>query len=179
MTKGSEMSQNNPSHIYPLSSDFESGLRLLAILAEVSPKAIDLTGLHILDYLTIYAADYYENLPSIHPPIPGRSVRILEKREQIKRGVELFESRKLIVRDFSAKGFLFSISEMGFNFLVNIKSDYIRLIRISAKAVVGELGERSFDLVRQDMYTRLLEWGAEYSQRLNDSTLLSLKIDTL
>lgn len=172
------MSQSNPRQIYPLSSDFESGLRSLAILAEVAPKAVDLTALHILDYLTIYAADYYDNLPSIHPPIPGRSVRILEKREQIKRGVELFESRKLINRKFSVNGFLFSISKTGSIYLGNTKSVYIRLVRDSAHAVVEKIGERSLDLVRQDMYTKLLEWGSEYSQRLNDSTLLSLEIDT-
>ena len=82
-------------------SPLEIGLRVLYVLSELYPKGCDLQRLVYYDYILVHSNDVPSGPKSIHPNTPHRTAEILVKRELVKKGLTLMNSKQLIKSIFN------------------------------------------------------------------------------
>src|SRR3979411_2027900 len=80
-----------PISAAPFNSALETGVRALAVLAEASPRALDLQELVYFDYLIVHSGDA-GGPTSLHPNTPLRNGELLVRRTIIEQGVLLMVS---------------------------------------------------------------------------------------
>lgn len=145
-------------------SSLEMGLRSLFLLAEVYPKGCDLQRLVYYDYLLVHSGDAPQGPKSIHPQIPHRSTEILVKRDLVKNGLTLMNSKQLISAKFEKAGIVYYGTELTKPFLSYQKSDYANSLRDTAKWVVETFHGYSDKKLSQYISNNLDVWGGEFSR---------------
>lgn len=145
----------------PFNSPLETGIRSLAILNALYPKAVDLQHLVEFDYLVVHSGDV--NGPeSLHAPLPMRSGELLVRRGLIERGLLLMMSRELIERSISTEGFLYVASDASGGFLSLLTSNYLLKLRERAEWVAETFGDTSSEDL-QRLQKQLFEgWSSQF-----------------
>jgi len=145
-------------------SPLEFGLRLLYVLNELHPKACDLQRLVYYDYILIHSGDVHNGPQSIHPGIPHRSTEILVKRELVKKGLTLMNSKQLAETIFDSSGISYKASELTKPFLEYSKSEYAHELKSRAKWLIKEFESYSDDNLSQFIRNNLDVWGGEFTK---------------
>lgn len=140
----------------------ESGLRSLALLVETFPGALDMTLLVIFDYLVVHSDDLPDGPSGLHPKTPHRAGELLVRRDVIRKGLSLYRSRGLIMRDFRAGGVFFSATEYAGAFLDTLDAPYTNRLRDRASWLIGMYGSTDREDLRRLVSDNLDAWGAEF-----------------
>jgi hypothetical protein len=145
-------------------SPLEIGLRLLYILNEVYPKACDLQRLIYYDYILVHSSDVPNGPKSIHPSIPHRTSEILVKRELVKKGLTLMNSKQLIQSVFDSTGILYSATELTKPFLEYNNSEYAVSLKTVSKWLVNKFESYNDEDLSQFIKNNMDVWGGEFSK---------------
>lgn len=156
--------------IAPFNSAVETGLRILALLTAHESDDCSLERLIVLDYLLVHSHDFPGGPPSLHPDTPFRGGEVLVRRNLIRAGVNLYASRGLILRLFSARGETFAASDEAAGFMDSLASPYAAALRDRATWVRETLSDRSDQDLRDLVRARLADWGAEFTFGISSST---------
>ncbi len=145
-------------------SPLESGLRLLYILNELYPKYCDLQRLIYYDYILVHSSDVPNGPKSIHPSIPHRTSEILVKRELVKKGLTLMNSKQLIKPVFENSGISYSATELTKPFLDYNQARYAVALKSVSKWLIDKFA--SFDDEKLSLYIKnnMDVWGGEFSK---------------
>jgi len=146
----------------------DCGLRTLSILSELYPRSADINELVMLDYMLIHSGDVLNGPPSLHPPSPLRSGEVAIRRQVIQEGLVLFQSRHLIVRTLTGRGFEYMADDLAPAFLDVLRSPYQQGVRERARWVAGigrDLGWTELAKVFDDS---LVRWRAEFAVLAGD-----------
>lgn len=82
----------------PFNSPVEVAVRVLAVLVESYPRALDLGQLVMLDHLVLNTADV-DGPESLHPPLPTRIGQLTTKRASIAGGIQVLLGAELAQGD--------------------------------------------------------------------------------
>jgi hypothetical protein len=151
-------------NIKVFNSSLEIGLRTLFLLAELSPNGCDLQRLVYYDYLLIHSGDVPNGPQSIHPQIPHRSTEILVKRELVKNGLTLMNSKQLIEAKFDIKGIVYYATSLTTPFLQYHNSEYANALRTTAKWVISAFDSYSDKKLEKYISNNLDVWGGEFAK---------------
>jgi len=145
----------------PFNSALEVGLRAIAVLTSLHPRAIDLQTMVELDYLMIHSGDA-EGPESLHPPLPLRSGELLVRRGILEQGVLLMMSRGLIARHCEPIGFSFAATELAQPLLDALRSPYLRSLRERAEWVAQKFGAMAHDDLTSVTNSFYQRWSAHF-----------------
>lgn len=145
-------------------SPLEIGLRILFILDELFPESCDLQRLVYYDYILVHSGDAPGGPASIHPSLPHRSSEILVKRELVKRGLTLMNSKQLVKCDFDSTGIVYSATEFTKPFLEYYQTDYAIELKNVSKWILGSFGSYTDDNLSTFIKNNLDVWGGEFSK---------------
>ncbi len=151
-----------PTNLVTFNSPLEAGLRVLALLVESHPRAMELQKLVFLDFLAVHSADA-GGPESLHPPTPHRAAELVLRRDLLEKGALLLMSRSLIDRYYDSSGFLYLATEEAGSFLSALESDYTVRLRQRASWVVAEFGSNSTDELDAYFAKNLDRWGGEFA----------------
>jgi hypothetical protein len=152
----------NSDTIATFNGPVEIGLRALVILTNTFPKSFSLQRLLVYDYLLVHSDDIPDGPPGIHPKTPHRSGELLVKRRMLQKGLLLFQSRNLIEQVFSKEGIEYRATETSAAFLDILRSNYVRLLKERALWVNNTFAELSDTDLRNEAYSYIDKWGAEF-----------------
>ncbi len=145
-------------------SPLEVGLRVLYILNELYPKGCDLQRLVYYDYILVHSNDVPNGPKSIHPSIPHRTSEILIKRELVKKGLTLMNSKQLIKSIFDKTGILYSATELTNPFLEYNNSDYASKLKSVSSWLVNKFEAYSDEKLSLFIKNNMDVWGGEFSK---------------
>lgn len=145
-------------------SPLEVGLRVLYILDELYPTGCDLQRLVYYDYILVHSNDVPNGPKSIHPSIPHRTSEILVKRELVKKGLTLMNSKQLIKTIFDDTGIIYSATELTNPFLQYNNSEYASKLKRVANWLVKQFETYSDDKLALFIKNNLDVWGGEFSK---------------
>ncbi|OYU83742.1 MAG: hypothetical protein CFE24_10060 [Flavobacterium sp. BFFFF2] len=145
-------------------SPLEVGLRVLYILNELYPKGCDLQRLVYYDYILVHSSDVPNGPQSIHPSIPHRTSEILIKRELVKKGLTLMNSKQLIKSMFDKTGILYSATELTKPFLEYNNSEYANNLISVSKWLVNKFETYSDEKLSLFIKNNMDVWGGEFSK---------------
>jgi hypothetical protein len=145
-------------------SPLEIGLRVLYILNELYPNGCDLQRLVYYDYILVHSSDVPNGPESIHPSIPHRSTEILVKRELVKKGLTLMNSKELVNSIFDSSGILYSATELTKPFLEYNNSEYALNLKSVANWLVKTFASYSDETLSLFIKNNLDIWGGEFSK---------------
>jgi len=145
-------------------SPLETGLRILYILNELYPTGCDLQRLVYYDYILVHSNDVPNGPKSLHPSIPHRSTEILVKRELVKKGITLMNSKELVNSIFDSSGILYSATELTKPFLEYNKSDYAINLKSVSNWLVKTFASYSDEALSLFIKNNLDVWGGEFSK---------------
>ncbi len=138
------------------------GLRCLAILNEAHPAGYSLQKLVVFDYLAVHSDDAPGGPAGLHPQTPNRGGELLVRRDTLRQGLMLYQSRGLVERQFAQSGFYFSATDRSGGFLDTLDAKYVVDLRLCAGWVVSSFGEFSDDELTAFVEEHIGTWGAEF-----------------
>ncbi len=125
--------------ISPFNSPVEVGVRVLAVLAESYPRALDLGQLVMLDHLVLNTADV-GGPESLHPPLPTRIGQLTTKRASVDRGIRVLLSAGLAKAFATVDGLTYLADDSSLQFLNLLESAYATQLHERAIWVIAEFG---------------------------------------
>jgi hypothetical protein len=140
----------------------EMGLRCLAILNEGFPSAYSLQKLVIFDYLSVHSDDAPGGPTGLHPKTPNRGGELLVRRDMLRQGLMLYQSRGLIDRSYDGSGLYFAATERSGSFLDALDAEYIADLRLRAGWVVDSFGALPDDDLGHFVKEHIGSWGTEF-----------------
>lgn len=145
----------------PFNSPLETGVRSVAILTALFPRAADLQRLVDFDYLVVHSGDA-GGPESLHAPLPMRSGELLVRRGLIETGLLLMISRGLVERISSPAGFEYQASESAGAFLSALSTPYLMRLKDRAYWAASTFGE-STDVDLKAVTRRFFdEWSTQF-----------------
>jgi len=145
-------------------SPLEIGLRVLYILNELYPNGCDLQRLVYYDYILVHSSDVPNGPESLHPSIPHRSTEILVKRELVKKGLTLMNSKELVNSIFDSSGILYSATALTKPFLEYNNSEYALNLKSVSNWLVKIFAPYSDEALSLFIKNNLDVWGGEFSK---------------
>ncbi len=143
-------------------SPLEIGLRILYLLNEMLPYGCDLQRLIYYDYILIYSSDIPGGPSSIHPSIPHRSTEILVKRDLLKKGLTLMQSKQLIASTFDPTGITYRATELTKPFLEYNQSEYAQNLKGTSIWLVQKFKSYSDEALANFVNDNMDTWGGEF-----------------
>ncbi len=148
--------------IMPFNGPVETGLRCLAILNEAFPAIYSLQKLVVFDYLAVHSDDAPGGPEGLHPQTPNRSGELLVRRNTLREGLMLYQSRGLVERRFEPGGVYFAATDRSGGFLDALDAAYVRALRNRADWVVESFGALGDDELLEFVSEHIGIWGAEF-----------------
>lgn len=145
-------------------SPLECGLRMLFVLAAISPTASDLQRLISYDYLLVHSGDVDKETESLHPAVPFRGSELLVKRDLVQRALDLMFARELVEKKLSKAGIIYAASPLTAPFIDLLGSDYSAELRLRAEWVAARFGSMSDHDLNAFMAENIGRWGAEFEK---------------
>jgi hypothetical protein len=147
----------------PFNGPIEIGLRALSLLSEAFPSAYSLQRMVVSDYLLVHSDDAPGGPPGLHPKTPHRGGELLVRRAALEQGLMLYQSRGLLVRQYTIAGVMFSATERTAAFLDALSTDYAAELRERAVWLMSAFGEASDQELLKIANSHVGEWGAEFA----------------
>lgn len=148
----------------PFNGPVETGLRCLAILNEAFPAIYSLQKLIVFDYLSVHSDDAPGGPEGLHPQTPNRSGELLVRRDALREGLMLYQSRGLVERRFEPGGVYYTATERSGGFLDALDAAYVRVLRSRADWVVERFGAFDDHALLQFVNEHIGTWGAEFER---------------
>jgi hypothetical protein len=148
--------------IDPFNGPIEIGLRGLALLTAAYPDVYSLQRLVVFDYLVVHSDDLPEGPTGLHPKTPHRGGELLVRRDALRDGILLYQSRGLIETRYDSTGIFFVATESSAAFLDALTSEYVAALRERAEWLVNNFGSLSDNELQRIVRRHLGEWGAEF-----------------
>lgn len=145
-----------------LNGPVEIAMRVLVILHESFPRALDVQRLVLFDYALLHSSDL-GGPDSIHPPLPGRRSEIGLKRTLIHQGLDVLQRSGLAVRVYDDQGLSFMASEGAYSFISCLESKYVAKLISRSAWVIDELGDASNVYIRDRISEVFDDWSEEFS----------------
>ncbi len=147
--------------VSPFNSPVEVAVRVLTVLVESYPRALDLGQLVMLDHLMLNTADV--NGPgSLHPALPTRIGQLTTKRPSIEAGVQVLLGAQLARAFATADGLTYVASESSLHFLNLLESPYANLLAERAGWVMDQFGDQSHNQLRTKFRSLFDAWVEEF-----------------
>lgn len=122
---------------------FEAGLRTMLILYSSDSQGMTLDRIVTYDFITLYGHDFAVSQTNLHGTNPFNFSELSAKRTACSEGIKSFVLDGLIAVTQTQRGFLYSITPIGREYVQNLESDY-KLQYISIfKAVQKKYGSVS------------------------------------
>lgn len=144
-----------------LNSPLEAGIRCVAILVALYPRAVDVSRLVLLDHVLLHTSDF-GGAQSIHPPVPGRGGQIGMKRGLIQDGLVLVGSRGFVDRVVSPSGISYIAGEDANPFLDSFDSPYLDELRDRCAWVAQTYGGVTEEQLRGVLVDVVGQWKEEF-----------------
>jgi hypothetical protein len=161
---GKEMNPFEERNTTVFNSPLEVGLRTLYILNELYPRGCDLQRLVYYDYILVHSNDVPNGPKSIHPSIPHRTSEILIKRDLVKKGLTLMNSKQLIIAIFDKTGIIYSATELTKPFLEYNNSEYASQLKNVSNWLVNKFEAYSDEKLSLFIKNNMDVWGGEFSK---------------
>ncbi len=158
-----EIADLSPRFIAPFNGAVEIGLRALAVLTRAFPRAYSLQRLVVCDYLLIHSDDIPGGPIGLHPQTPHRSGELLVRRNALREGLMLYQSRGLIEERFEKAGVFFAATEGSASFLDSLTSEYVRGLRDRSIWLLGAFGEMPEPDLEAVVREHVGRWGTEFT----------------
>ncbi|MFJ6610029.1 ABC-three component system middle component 2 [Streptomyces sp. NPDC091289] len=113
-------------------------MRVLALLDEVSPRALDIAQLAYLDYCMLHSGEF-GGPGSLHPTLPAGPGELGVKRKLIESGLQLMLRASMVEVRAERIGIVYAASDSAEGFLNVLDSKYIEDLKVRAKWVAGEI----------------------------------------
>lgn len=156
------MTSHKTRAISAFNSPLETGLRSLYILTVDIDTSYDLQQLLAFDHFVVHTGDFEDAPESLHPSDPSRNGELVIRRDLVERGLLLMESKGLIKRNISTKGFLFQAEEFASVLIDNLSSPYLANLRERSQWVIQHhksFGDDLFSAVFNRAFDR---WASEF-----------------
>lgn len=150
------------STISAFNSPLETGLRSLYILTVDLDNSFDLQQLLAFDHLVVHTGDFENSPESLHPSDPSRNGELVIRRDLVEQGLLLMESKSLVKRLTTNRGFLYQAEEFAAILLERFSSPYLSNLRHRSNWVVrhySTLGGDVFETVFEKAFDR---WASEF-----------------
>jgi hypothetical protein len=141
----------------PFNSPLETGLRALAVLSAIYPRASDIQRLMTYDYLLVHSADA-DGPESLHPGTPQRNGELLVRHALVQDGLYLLLTRSLVERMPEETGIVYRATDEAQSLLDNLGSDYMRGLRYRADWVADTFGDMSDAELNEFIAQRFARW---------------------
>jgi hypothetical protein len=160
-----------PISAAPFNSALETGVRALTVLAEASPRALDLQELVYFDYLIVHSGDA-DGPVSLHPNTPLRNGELLVRRTIIEQGVLLMVSRGLAERLLRDDGVSYVATDEAAPFLECLTAIYTHSLRERAEWAVKLFGDLDHDELKSYFDANFERWTREFQSTVSVSDRL-------
>jgi hypothetical protein len=147
----------------PLNSPLEVGVRVVMVLAEAFPVALDLNRLVLLDHGLLHSADL-GGPASLHPEIPIRAGEFGVKRQTIARGLDIMMRAGLAQMVATDRGIEFEAADQAEGFVNILASGYARELHRRASWVVATFSDMDEGSLRQQMRRIFDAWSEEFDE---------------
>ena len=156
------MTEPKCSSISAFNSPLETGLRSLYILTANVENTFDLQELLAFDHLVVHTGDF-ENAPiSLHPSNPSRNGELVIRRSLVEQGLLLMESKGLIKRLSTTKGFEYQAEEFAVVLVEQFTSPYLTGLRERSNWVVEHYFSLGSDVFRSVFDRAFDRWSSEF-----------------
>jgi hypothetical protein len=149
--------------VQTLNGPVEIAMRILVLLREAFPRAMDVHRLVLLDYALLHSSDL-GGPDSIHPAIPGRKGEIGMKRSLIHQGIQVLNRANLVVTIVDDSGWSYRAAEGAHSFISCLESAYVAKLIERSSWVVDELGTASNDYIRNQINSVFDSWSEEFDE---------------
>lgn len=149
-------------------SPFETGVRAAFILSAAYPKSFDLAHLVALDHFVVHSADI-GGPESLHPATSTHAAEMLVRRELVREGLILMQSRQLVEFLADNSGFKYRAGPEIPTFTSTLRSTYFLKLEMCARFLVRRidgLSDEEFDSLIEDQLER---WAIQF-QSADQST---------
>lgn len=143
-------------------SPLETGIRSLFILSANTDLTYDLQQLLAFDHFVVHTGDFEGAPQSLHPSDPSRNGELVIRRELVEQGLKLMESKGLVRKIASNRGFLFQAEEFASVMIENFSSSYLKALKERSSWVVENYtayGDSLFSRVFDQAFDR---WTSEF-----------------
>lgn len=147
--------------ISPYNSPVEVGVRVLTVLVEAYPQALDLGQLVMFDHLILNTADV-EGPESLHPPLPMRIGQLTTKRTSVDGGIRVLLAAGLTQPLANANGLTYVANDASLRFLSLLESAHAAQLQERATWLVSEFGHFSEDELRAQFRRIFDAWVEEF-----------------
>lgn len=147
--------------ISPFNTPVETGVRVLVLLTNTMPAALDINRLMLLDHWLLHSGDF-GGPPSLHPNIPIRAGELGLKRRDLALGIEVMLRAGLVDVVARSGGICYRANSSGASFLGLLETAYARVLMDRAAWVstrIDDIADDSF--MRTSMMSSLGHWFAE------------------
>ncbi|WP_235169650.1 ABC-three component system middle component 2 [Rhodococcus erythropolis] len=149
--------------IQTLNGPVEIAMRVLILLREAFPQAVDVHRLVLLDYALLHSHDL-GGPDSLHPPLPGRRSELGMKRTLIHQGIEVLQRANLVVTIIDDSGWNYQAGDGAQSFIACLESSYVFKLRERSSWVMEALGSSSNELIREKISDAFDDWSEEFHE---------------
>ena len=142
-------------------SAVETGVRSVAILTALYPKAADLQRLVYFDYLTLHSRDV-GGPESLHAELPLRSGELAVRRKMIEEGLLLMLHRGLVGLEARQDGFFYCALDASAAFLSMVGTPYMTRLITRTHWVINEFGDSSLHDLMSLEHRLISEWSIHF-----------------
>ncbi|NRI66039.1 threonine transporter [Rhodococcus sp. MS16] len=153
----------------PFNTPIEVAVRVLNVLAESHPRALDIGMLVMLDHVVLNTADL-GGPPSIQPALPARVGQIAVKRPAIQHGLRVLLKANLVEPQASDSGIEYLAREESQYFLDLLDSSYAQKLATRSRWAIEHFGILSTAEMRVQMRLFLDAWVEEFDLSENSRT---------
>lgn len=145
----------------PFNTPVEVAVRVLNVLAESYPRALDVGKLVVLDHVLLNSADL-GGPPSIQPPLPARVGQIAIKRPAIQQGIRVLLKAHLVEPVTSENGFEYLACEESRYFLDLLNTSYAQKIADRSRWAIEYFDTFNMTEMRDQMRLFFDTWIEEF-----------------
>jgi len=143
-------------------SSLETGIRSVSILTAGFSLKFDLHQMLAFDHIVVHTGDVENGLSSLHPNVHQRNGELLVRRPIVQHGLDLMESKGLVVKEVAKSGITFTASEFAPVFIESLANAYIRELNTRAEWVVDTYKDLGNEMFYEIFNTAFDRWTTEF-----------------
>lgn len=140
---------------------FETGVRSVVILTAAYPESLGLNRLVVFDHLVVHTEDV-GGPNSMHPRDRSRAAEILVRRGLVQSGLSLMQTRGLVQRLVTPRGFRYRAGEEAGLFVDTLSSNYIVALKERADWLIAAIQPMSDEELAKLVQSRIDVWEPEF-----------------
>jgi hypothetical protein len=154
-----EASELSESRLF--NSTFETGVRAIFLLVSIYPDVVDLEELLALDHLVVHAEDVGGPV-SLHPATATHATEMLVRRELVRDGLLLMQTRSMVDRLADERGLLYRAGDEAHNFVRYLTGPYFKKLLEAAEYLANLRKSRGRDGFKELVEEQLERWAIQF-----------------